>query len=311
MTTFNKKGENMFSFFRKKSRQAYTEEKNDIQKLVENMGIERAAEFFASTVSEQLRTRELAYQFVLEELEAASGGDTNAKEFVSESGIEPQQYIGAMQNSRPEIDGSGGPQQLLIYATNQLSSDPVTMVEFRIKVVKNIMKKFNIGIYEKTENTLSKKQETANSESVDSIASLVKEVANASTMPDDAAHEFYNVLLSLAKGEYVPVHPLTNDFRMLYAQYFPEFNSYVTTRHSGGSTDFALLDTTIVDYTVIGIGNMAFERLGFEEAGKTFATLNLDESRQLCTEAGHILYRSIMAKPMVDTLDAAVRRLKQ
>jgi len=96
-----------------------------------------------------LKTREYAHQFILEEVEAASGGNNAAIMFAAESGILPEEYSGAMKNSIPEIDGENGPKQFLLRISSQLMANPDLMVKFRIKIDENVMKNFQLGKYEK------------------------------------------------------------------------------------------------------------------------------------------------------------------
>lgn len=123
-------------------------EQNLIQKLVAEDGIEHATQRFADVVCQKLKTKDLAYQFVLEEVESASQGNHVAKLFAVESGITPNEYRGALQNSCDEIDGPDGPQLFLINISSQLRSDPDLMIEFRTKVVSKLMETFYLGKYE-------------------------------------------------------------------------------------------------------------------------------------------------------------------
>ena len=128
----------MLGFFKKK---------NEIQKLVEKDGIEHATDRFADVICDMIKSRELAYQFILEEVEAASTGNQIAKKFSSESGISSMEYEDAMQKSCPEIDGVNGPQQFLNNISAQLISDTDLMVEFRTKIADKIMRKYCVGKY--------------------------------------------------------------------------------------------------------------------------------------------------------------------
>lgn len=134
----------MFGLFSKKK-------ENDIQKLIKNDGIEHATKRFAEVICEMLITKENAYQFILEEVEAASEGNIAAMKFAADSGISPEEYSGAMQNSCPEIDGDNGPQQFLLNISSQLLSDPDLMVRFRTQIAENVMKKFQLGKFKKIE----------------------------------------------------------------------------------------------------------------------------------------------------------------
>ena len=59
------------------------------------------AEIFAEIISLKLKIRNVAFQFVLEEVEAASKGNDEAKSFAANSGIPENEYSGALQNSIP------------------------------------------------------------------------------------------------------------------------------------------------------------------------------------------------------------------
>lgn len=124
----------------------FSKKKTQVQEHIDQDGIEHATTRFSEIISGDLTTRELAYQFILEEVEAASQGNKVAMKFASESGISPSEYKGAMRKSCPEIDK---PQQLLIGLSLQLKDDFNLMVEFRIKIDDKIMKKFNLGKYDK------------------------------------------------------------------------------------------------------------------------------------------------------------------
>lgn len=137
----------MFSFFRKKSQ---------LEKLIDKDGMDYATDRFSEMVCRKLTSREIAYQFILEELEAASMGDSTAKNFAVSSGIAYSEYKGALQNSRIEVDGPDGPQLLLIGLAMELKDTLHMMVEFRCKVDEKIMKKFGFGKYQSTtSNTTS------------------------------------------------------------------------------------------------------------------------------------------------------------
>jgi len=130
----------MFSFFRKKSQ---------VEKLIDKDGMDHATDRFAEVVSRKIPNREIAYQFILEELEAASMGNSTAKRFAADSGIVHSEFKGALQNSRIEVDGPDGPQMLLIGLTMELKDKPDMMVEFRCKVDERIMKTFGFGKFSK------------------------------------------------------------------------------------------------------------------------------------------------------------------
>lgn len=123
-------------------------QKSDVENLIESDGIEHATKRFAEIISRQLPSRDIAYQFILEEVEAASKGNAAAIKFSRESGIQPSEYAGAMKNSVPEVDRAGGPQQLLLQICSQLRGNSNLMVEFRVGIADKIMQQFSLGKYD-------------------------------------------------------------------------------------------------------------------------------------------------------------------
>lgn len=121
--------------------------KTQIQQLIANDGIEHATERFAEIISRTLSTREIARQFILEELDGASQGNEASQVFARSSGIPASQYQRALENSNPEIDGLEGPQQQLLALSMQLMPNQALMAEFRCKVDDKIMKRFKLGKY--------------------------------------------------------------------------------------------------------------------------------------------------------------------
>ena len=130
----------MFGFGRKKSQ---------LEKGIEKDGIEHATDRVAEIVAAKIPTTEIAYRFILEELDGASIGNDASKAFARNSGISPAEYKDALSNSSPEVDGPGGPQQLLAGMTMQLLGNQELMARFRCKVDEKIMKRFGLGSYGK------------------------------------------------------------------------------------------------------------------------------------------------------------------
>lgn len=128
----------MFSIFKKKS---------DLEKIIAKEGLENSTMGFSRAISQKLQNREIAYQFVLEEIEAASMGDAQAQAYARKSGILPTEYKGSLDNSRPEVDGPGGPQQLVLALCMQLQANPDLMVKFRIGILDKIMREYEFGAY--------------------------------------------------------------------------------------------------------------------------------------------------------------------
>ena len=118
------------------------------EKLQPHMG-----EVALRMVNQKIHSRKVALQFVLEELDAARNGNEYAVEFVKNSGFEPSEYIGAMQNSFDEVDGLDGP-QMTLHAIGS-SIDNIDMkVELIIKVVDRVMQKYTLGKYSEIKGTI-------------------------------------------------------------------------------------------------------------------------------------------------------------
>ena len=130
----------MFGLFKRK-------EKNPVKLMVSRDGLERSAQFFSKQIISLIDTRHTAYQFVLEELDAARNGNDIAKQFAINSGISPSEYHGAMSRSFEAVEGPGGPQQTILVTCSQLKDDVDQMVTLRVMIVDQVMKHFNFGRY--------------------------------------------------------------------------------------------------------------------------------------------------------------------
>ena len=130
----------MFGIFKK-------QQKSDLEKQIETDGIEHAAKRFSEILLRKLPTPDIAYQFVLEELDGASQGNHKAKSFVKNSGIRPDEYTGSLTKSTPEVDGPDGPQQFLTIVCAQLQPNMDLAVDLRVMIVDNIMQYFSFGKY--------------------------------------------------------------------------------------------------------------------------------------------------------------------
>lgn len=137
----------MFGFGRKKSQ---------LEKAIEKDGIEHATDRVAEIVAAKIPNMEIAYRFILEEIEGASMGNDASKIFAKSSGISPSEYKGAMDNSIPEVDGPDGPQQLLAGMSMHLIGNQELMAKFRCKVDEKIMNKFGLGRYNGNQNPAHK-----------------------------------------------------------------------------------------------------------------------------------------------------------
>lgn len=120
---------------------------NNMTETIENLGIDKTAELLAEYINQKIPSEDVAIQFILEELEAASEGNELAKIFAMTSGFDEDDYLGAMKNSFEEVDGSDGPQQEISNLCMMLYPDQRLMTELRIKTVDIIMKDWKLGKY--------------------------------------------------------------------------------------------------------------------------------------------------------------------
>ena len=121
--------------------------KNEMTQTIESLGIDKTAELLAEYVNQKISSEDVAIQFILEELEAASQGNEAAIIFAENSGFDEDDYIGAMNNSFEEVDGENGPQQEILNLCMMLYPNQELMAELRRKTVDNIMKQWKLGKY--------------------------------------------------------------------------------------------------------------------------------------------------------------------
>lgn len=124
---------------------AIEEENAFLRKSIADNGWQGTILIAAMMVIGRIPNTTVAYQFLLEELDGARQGNEYAQQTARRSGISPHEYIGALQNSQPEVDGPDGPQQLLMGLSFQLADDPALMAKFRCDVGRTIQEHFNLG----------------------------------------------------------------------------------------------------------------------------------------------------------------------
>jgi hypothetical protein len=119
------------------------------QAAEQKTSFEAEVECIYNMVNHKIHSREIAYQFILEELEAASQGNHEAQEFAARSGIDSAEYAGAMENSMEEVEGPSGPQQTLLKELISLGQPFETLASIRIKIVQKIIEQW---LYQNTTN---------------------------------------------------------------------------------------------------------------------------------------------------------------
>ena len=120
---------------------------NKMIKTIQEHGIDKTAELISEYINQKISSEDVATQFILEEIEAASKGNEEARLFAHTSGFDESDYIGAMNNSFEEVDGANGPQQEILNLCMMLYPNQHLMAELRIKTVDNIMKYWKLGKY--------------------------------------------------------------------------------------------------------------------------------------------------------------------
>jgi|25_taG_2_1085351.scaffolds.fasta_scaffold09102_2 hypothetical protein len=110
----------------------------DVYLLIEDNVYDQLSENVHEAVSSRIESKEVAYQFIIEELEAASMGNEEAQAFVAESHLSFEEIQGSMANSSSLVDGADGPQQTLTRLIMNLNLDMIYATRIRIRVVKKI-----------------------------------------------------------------------------------------------------------------------------------------------------------------------------
>jgi hypothetical protein len=133
------------SFFGKEER---SQEDINFENHVRRDGAQYAGKRLADIINEKITSKELAVQFILEELDAARQGNAFAKNFVNNSGFEPSQYMGAMKKTIWDGDPSKLEELQLFYRVFLVKiADIDLMVELSTVIVDNIMQIWKLGKY--------------------------------------------------------------------------------------------------------------------------------------------------------------------
>ncbi|VAW64811.1 Glycosaminoglycan attachment site [hydrothermal vent metagenome] len=94
-------------------------------------------------------SRKVAWQFVLEELDAAKDGNDFVRDRIKSFYINSSDYLGAMSRSWSDVDGSDGPQQFLLALVMTLSERVGIQIAatVRISIVEYIIHHYKFGRY--------------------------------------------------------------------------------------------------------------------------------------------------------------------
>ena len=132
----------------------------DVQKYISNHGYGAAVIKFSKVIIEKIPSRELAYRFTLEELDGARQGNEYAMNYVKNCGVEPSEYIGALEKANSAVDNANGPQQTLLRLAISLMEDRELAAKFKCDVGEAVMRHFGIGAYDPSYNSRELRFET-------------------------------------------------------------------------------------------------------------------------------------------------------
>jgi hypothetical protein len=119
---------------------------NGIEQQINQHGLDFVAHVAAQEILKKIHSYSDALQFVHEELDAARNGNQISISFVQNSGIKPEEYIGAMDRSYDAIDGADGPQQFFVGIAFMIE-DIELMSKFKVTTVDKIMQHWKLGKY--------------------------------------------------------------------------------------------------------------------------------------------------------------------
>lgn len=130
----------MFGLFKKKK-----VNDPDFLKRIEKDGVDYVAKRMSEILIENgLPNKEIAYEFILQELDGARQGNNYAQDFAKNCGIPKGAYFGSLKNDTPELDIA---QNIIQNISSRLMPMMDLAVELRIKIVNNVMQEFEFGKY--------------------------------------------------------------------------------------------------------------------------------------------------------------------
>jgi Leucine-rich repeat (LRR) protein len=139
----------IFSGIMKQDENSRPQEDIDFENQVRNDGYKHAGKRIADILNEKITSKDLARQFVLEELDAARQGNDFAQNFVKSSGFKSFEYVGAINRTKWEGDESELEHiQLFLRGFLIKISDINLMVQLSTTVVDKIMKIWGLGKYD-------------------------------------------------------------------------------------------------------------------------------------------------------------------
>ena len=126
----------------------YTMKQSFINSKDDLMIIKILVEGIYQNIEKKIYSKELAEKFVLEELDAASKGDSYAKAFVKNSGVDESKYKGSMLRYDENVDEDEVEELELLFRSFIFKIDnSINRTIISLKVVDKIMQRWEIGKY--------------------------------------------------------------------------------------------------------------------------------------------------------------------
>lgn len=153
-----------------------SQEDRRFEKQVREDGVEYVAKRIAEQLNQKISSETLAKVYILEELDSARGGNEFSKNFVKNSGFNPNEYIGAMRKTKWEGEESEL-EHLQLFSRQFLEKieDIDLKVKLAIAILDEVMQKWKMGKYGNNEfvHNEDKKILEVNSKEEDFINNLM------------------------------------------------------------------------------------------------------------------------------------------
>lgn len=178
----------MFDFFNKK-----TVRDPELLKHIEEDGIEYASMRLAQVLMKRtLPNKEVAYEFLLQELDGARQGTDYAKEFVDNCGIDKKEYYGRLKKDTPEVDDA---QDFINDISARLMPLLDLSIEIRIRMLDEIMKYYSFGKYGNNQKDIIFTNPFEPTIDVNTPDAVIKYMENLSSLSLEQLYiEFCNVM---------------------------------------------------------------------------------------------------------------------
>ncbi|GHS89213.1 hypothetical protein FACS189487_09030 [Campylobacterota bacterium] len=121
-------------------------ENHNVEQMIREQGVWAVSLQAAEEINAEIKSENVARQFVLEELEAMSGGNEYAKEFAANSGFESVEYTGVIFNTK-SVDCTDP--QFMLREFSLLIHDGATRIRILCAIIDHTMRMWKLGKYKK------------------------------------------------------------------------------------------------------------------------------------------------------------------